>query len=1012
MKLLNSLFRKYVVALVALVTGTLLISGITEFYFSHQEHKTALLRVEQEKALAAAYKIEQFTREVEREVAMLARSPWTSRSMPPAARQFEYRRTLGRAHAISEITRIDASGREQLTVSRLGLDAIGRKTDRSDDPVFKAVKGGRTYFSPVYFRMESEPYMTVAVPSLDAGVVSAEVNLKHMWEAVSDIAIGRSGYAYAVDSNGRLIAHPDISLVLQNTDLSGLAHVNAARTALREPDKAPEKVSISRALDGREVLTAHAAIPSLGWLVFVEQPVDETLAPLHIAAARGAALLLLGLVLAVLVSVLLARRMVAPIRELQQGAARVGAGELGYRISVRTGDELETLATEFNRTAERLQDSHAMLEKKVEARTWELANANAHLTEALEQQTAISEVLRVFSGSPSDVQPVFELIAASSARLCRARFCAVFRVEGDSIHFVAAHGPEAEQLERVRRLFPLPKGPDTAVGRAIQGGCVVAIPDIDADANYRFSHAVRELGGRSLVAVPMLRQGEAIGAIVVGLSEPGAFPEKQVQLLQTFADQAVIAVENVRLFQALKARTDALTRSVGELRALGEVGRTVSSSLDLQTVLTTIITHATNLSDCAGGILYEFDQNTGLFHVRAAYRVEPDDFSARQQMPIRIGESAIGRAGLSRMPVEIPDIADASADVRQQTRELLMRRGIRSLVAVPIFREEAVFGCLAVWRAEAGHFSDDIVRVLQAFAVQSVLAIEHARLFREIAGKNHELEIASRHKSQFLANMSHELRTPLNAIIGFSDVLLDRMFGEMSAKQETYIRNIHASGKHLLSLINEILDLSKIEAGRMELQIEPCALAPLIEEVATTASPLIAKNGNRLTTDCPAEVGTLHADPKRVRQALLNVVSNAAKFTDKGHITLRARRFPDNGREWITIDVADTGIGMSREQMDRLFQDFVQADASTTRKYGGTGLGLAISRRFCRMMGGDITVESEPGKGSTFTLRLPALMDDERAQDPLRVETRRDASRGSIDRGGTAPATGRAAKAD
>jgi len=297
--------------------------------------------------------------------------------------------------------------------------------------------------------------------------------------------------------------------------------------------------------------------------------------------------------------------------------------------------------------------------------------------------------------------------------------------------------------------------------------------------------------------------------------------------------------------------------------------------------------------------------------------------------------------------------------------------------------------------------------------VQSVLAIEHARLFREIAGKNQELEIASRHKSQFLANMSHELRTPLNAIIGFSEVLLDRMFGEMSAKQETYIRNIHASGRHLLSLINEILDLSKIEAGRMELQIEPCAVGPLIEEVATTASPLISKNGNRLTTDCPAAVGTLRADPKRVRQALLNVVSNAAKFTDKGHITLRARRFPDNGREWIAIDVADTGIGMSREQMGRLFQDFVQADASTTRKYGGTGLGLAISRRFCRMMGGDITVESEPGKGSTFTLRLPALMDDEQSQDSLRVGTRHDVRGRTIDDGEAAPAgTERAAKAD
>ena len=981
--LLNSLFRKYTAALVALVAGTLLISGVTEIYFSHQEHKAALLRLEQEKAIAAAYKIEQFAREVEREVIMLARSPWTGRAMPIAQRQFEFRRTLSRLHAITEIARIESTGREQLRVSRVMLDVIGSKTDLSDDPVFVATRGGKTYFSPVYFRMESEPYMTVAVPGGDAIVIVAEVNLKHMWEAVSEIAVGGAGYAYAVDSNGRLIAHPDISLVLQKTDLSSLAHVHAARTATREPRDAPERVSVSKSLEGRDVLTAHAAIPTLGWLVFIEQPLEETLAPLRAAVARSAALLLVGLLLAVLVSIQLARRMAAPISRLQQGAARVGAGELGYRIDVRTGDELEALASEFNRTAERLQDSHASLERKVEARTHELAAANEHLVETLDQQTAIAEVLRVFSRSPGEVQPVFDLIAANAARLCQAKFCAVFRTEGELIQFVAAYGSTIDEQERIRRTFPVPKGNDTAVGRAILSKSVVSIPDVETDSKYRLSRAVRDIGVKSLVAVPMLRQNEAVGAIAVGLSEPGAFPDKQVELVRTFADQAVVAVENVRLFQALKARTDELTRSVNELRALGEVGRAVSSSLDMQTVLTTIVTQAAELSGGAGGIVYEFDEPSKSFHVRSAYRVEEEDLAVRRSMPVPLGESAIGRAGLTRAPVQVEDMLDERAEVRPQTRALLAKRGIRSLVAVPICTDQVVLGALAVWRRESGRFSDDVVRLLQTFALQSVLAIEHARLFREIESKNHELEIASRHKSQFLANMSHELRTPLNAIIGFSEVLLDRMFGDMTAKQETYIRNIHTSGKHLLSLINEILDLSKIEAGRMELQIESFAVASLIEEVLTTASPLIAKNGNSVTMDCPADAGFLLADAKRTRQALLNVVSNAAKFTERGVVGIHVTRAETDGKGWIDIAVRDTGIGMSSEQMARLFQDFVQADSSTTRKYGGTGLGLAISRRFCRMMGGDITVASELGHGSTFTLHLPAAADVATRRSPL-----------------------------
>ncbi|MGH8703538.1 MAG: sensor histidine kinase, partial [Burkholderiales bacterium] len=324
---------------------------------------------------------------------------------------------------------------------------------------------------------------------------------------------------------------------------------------------------------------------------------------------------------------------------------------------------------------------------------------------------------------------------------------------------------------------------------------------------------------------------------------------------------------------------------------------------------------------------------------------------------------------MRRSVVQIPDFADAPND---RLRDVLERRGFRSRMAVPLLREDHVIGGLVVRRREPGEFPAPIVELLQTFAAQSVLAIQNARYFNEIQEKSEELAAASQHKSQFLANMSHELRTPLNAIIGVTEMLQEDARDLKREDEVEPLGRVLRAGRHLLALINDILDLSKIEAGKMELHLESFPVAPLIEDVVKTIQPLAAKSGNELTVSCPSGVGAIQADQTRVRQALLNLLSNANKFTERGKVTIDARRTTENGAEWLTVAVTDTGIGMTPEQVSRLFQEFMQADASTTRKYGGTGLGLAISRRFCQMMGGDITVESEVGRGSTFTIRLPA----------------------------------------
>jgi signal transduction histidine kinase/CheY-like chemotaxis protein len=431
---------------------------------------------------------------------------------------------------------------------------------------------------------------------------------------------------------------------------------------------------------------------------------------------------------------------------------------------------------------------------------------------------------------------------------------------------------------------------------------------------------------------------------------------------------------NRTLEQRVEDRTRKLSDALNELRALNEVGQAVSSTLDLPTVLTSIVSHAVQLSGTDAGAIYEYDESTENFHLTASHQMEKELVGALRGHPIRFGLGTVGKAAASRSPVEIVDVSDEPDLGASQVRPLLRQLGYRSLLAIPLLREGRAMGGLSVYRRQAGSFSADIVNLLQTLATQSVLAIQNARLFREIEDKSQLLQIANQHKSDFLANMSHELRTPLNAIIGYSEMLEEEAEDQ---DQKTFIpdlQKINGAGKHLMSLINNILDLSKIEAGKMDLYLENFEIAPMVKEVIATVNPLIEKNANILELHCADGLGAMRSDLTKVRQTLFNLLSNASKFTERGTIELRVGRETVDAGEWVCFSVRDTGIGMSAEQTNNLFQPFIQADASTTRKYGGTGLGLAISQKFCRMMGGDITVSSTPGHGSTFTVRLPVVV--------------------------------------
>jgi signal transduction histidine kinase len=595
----------------------------------------------------------------------------------------------------------------------------------------------------------------------------------------------------------------------------------------------------------------------------------------------------------------------------------------------------------------------------------ELQDRDRDLTEALDQQTATSEILRVISSSPTDVQPVFDAIAERSLRLCQGYNGTVFRFDGELIHFVAHTRIRSEAVEVTQRLFPTRPHRGNATARAILDGTVVHIADVREDPEYQTQEWASALGIRSVLSVPMLHAGRPIGTITVNRVEAEPFSEKQVELLKTFADQAVIAIENVRLLQELQARTGELARSVEELTALGQTTQAVSSSLDLGRVLTTIAEQATTLCQADAGFILEYHEERGEFRFSATWNASQEYVHAIQHAQITLGKGATGQSAATGRPVQIPDIM---MEPGYPFREILARESYRAVLSVPMLREGRILGTVVLARKTPGPFGEEQVKLLTTFASQSTIAIEHARLYRDLIEKGRQLEAASRHKSEFLANMSHELRTPLNAIMGFSEVLLERMFGELNEKQAEFAQDILGSGRHLLSLINDILDLSKVEAGRMELQLAPFNLPLAIESAVSLVRERAGRHGIALSLSVDDALGEFVADERKVRQILLNLLSNAVKFTpDGGRIETTAVR----AGAWAEVSVRDTGIGIAPEDQAAVFEEFRQVGGQHGRKREGTGLGLALAKRFVELHGGTIGVQSAVDQGSTFTFTLP-----------------------------------------
>ena len=952
-------------------------SGLTEIYFRSHETREQIGLVQGEVANAALAKIAQYILTIEGQMKAASLSQQIAEQGFAPAHKFELMKLLYVAPAISEVAAIDGDGVPRLHLSRFRAILPDEETDYAKSAAFLQARQGATFFGPVYFVRGSEPYMTMAVPIEEftgsvIGVLQAEVNLSYIWEIVRDVQVGKAGYAYIVARSGDVIAHPNISMVLQRRKAGHLEQVKSALRPAPNIQK-PESI-VTQGLIGEQVLSSYAYLPNLDWAVIIEQPLTEAYEPLYASLLRTYTLVTIGLGIALLATVYVARRVVRPLEALRWGVERISKGELDYRLEIKTGDEIEVLAEQFNKMVGEIKNSYQSLEDKVQQRTRELAalfDVAATATQSLDLNLIMQKVAE-------KITDIFELDSTRIYLLDRQQ---------EELRVRAASGYNPEGF--IQGVFGQRQG---IVGKAVETGEPIIFEDVQNDPRYaELSHSKgsRGIGYRFFAAVPIKAKGKSLGAIACNGRLARRLSEQEIRLMSSMGDQIGPAIDNINLFEELREKQVALEKTnhelVEALEQQTEIAKVLevmaSSPTELGAVLATIHNKALRLCEADSGATFVFDGEQ--FRVSVATdNISPDALAYLRDVPIRPGpETPLRRAGLDLRTIHTADIF---ADPRFAPPEIYRREGVCAVVAAPMLKQNKLVGAIVLTRRESRPFTEGQINLLTTFANQAAIALDNVHLFQEIKNRtqelaryNEEIKMANeklkeldRLKSSFVSNVSHELRTPLTAIEGLADNLLDGVTGPLTTKQASYMFGIRESTARLERLINDLLDLSVIEAGKTELKPTSFSMMGLLREVTDTLKPMAEQK--QITVEIGSANGhsMAWADRDKVTQVLTNLIGNAVKFTPNlGKVSMLVS---PTKNAWLQVSISDTGPGIPPGEAGKIFDEFYQMSHPGREKSKGVGLGLAISKKLVEMHGGKIGVESVVGRGSSFSFTVPA----------------------------------------
>jgi signal transduction histidine kinase/CheY-like chemotaxis protein/HAMP domain-containing protein len=1013
---------------------------------------------------------------------------------------------------LHELTLVDHEGQELAKVSRFHTFLPQELGSQATSPAFQQAIQGQFYVAD---QAHISPYSSVPAVSMAVpvegrdrpGVLLADVSIKGLWDAVAQVEVGETGYAYLIDrTSGELVGHSELAryLSLQGQSLADIPLVEQAMAGVQG------SWARYRGLAEEPVIGAISELPDSNWSIIVELPTAEALAGVRRMLYLLGISIVVGVAIAAGLGVIVPRRVVQPLLSLQQGAREIGSGHLDYVIDIQTGDEIEDLAEAFNQMAASLKASTEDLERwgyeletRVEERTQELAEATDRVRRRAVQLQISSDVARAIT-SVRDLERLLPEITDLISRQFDWYHVGIFLLD-ELEEYAVLHAANSEGGQRMlANNHHLQVGQTGIVGSVTATGEPRIALDVGEDAVYFDNPELPET--RSEMALPLKVGDRIIGALDIQSREPAAYDAEDVALLSTLADQIAIAIENARLFARTEAALeevrglhrryvqqewstviaeqqeltyeyrrsgapslgDALPEELGaalregqvvalekdgdngagredvraalaapiklrdqvigaldlheideprrwtedeialvqtvadqvglalenarlfadtqrraeQLATLHRVGLDITAALDLNGLLETLYEQVGRIVDVGTFYIALYEEPTG--KIRFPLFTGRDGPIEAEPLDIYGDAGITGHVIKTGEPLYVPDLASPPEDLPVQP-VVLSEPSTRSFVGVPLIFREQVFGVLSVQSYQANAYSPEAVELLSTIATQASIAIQNAQAYQRLVETAEQLREVDRLKTQFLANMSHELRTPLNSIIGFSRVMLKGIDGPLTDLQEADLSSIYNSGQHLLGLINSILDMSKIEAGKMDLSFEELQLSEIFDAVLSTTRALVKDQPVELRSEVPEDLPAVWADAQRVRQILINLMSNAAKFTEEGHITLKAAAGPEN----VKISVIDTGIGIDPEAQSRLFIPFQQVDASTTRRAGGTGLGLAISRRFVEMQGGEIWVESEVGEGSAFSFTLPiyqVVRDAEKGDEDLQLD--------------------------